>query len=235
MSELLDVVDEQGQPTGQTIERTLAHAQGIWHRTSHVWILRHCEGTPQKDTAAEARTHEDENQSENSCNNQIQILLQKRSQDKDSFPGCYDISSAGHIPAGVDFVSSALRELEEELGVIAKPEQLIPCGDRKIVTDQVFHGQKFLDRQYTRVFCLWWEEEAAACPRQPSATGPCEAESSNRESGTSSFVLQRSEIDEVIWLDFQDCYNKVANNEIPHCIDLEELDMLLSTALPSHS
>lgn len=210
MSELLDIVDEQGQPTGRTIERTIAHAQGIWHRTSHVWLLRHYDGEPQHSTSAENRcagtairetNRRGKKASGNSHNSKVQILLQKRSMDKDSFPGCYDISSAGHIPAGVDFIPSALRELEEELGVIASPEQLITCGDRKISTDQVFHGQKFLDRQYTRVFCLWWEEET-------------------------SFVLQRSEIDEVIWLDFQECYTKVANNEIPHCIDLEELDML---------
>ena len=45
------------------------------------------------------------------------VLLQKRSENKDSFPGSYDISSAGHIPSGVDFLESALRELEEELGI----------------------------------------------------------------------------------------------------------------------
>ncbi len=28
------------------------------------------------------------------------ILLQKRSMEKESFPGLYDTSSAGHIPAG---------------------------------------------------------------------------------------------------------------------------------------
>lgn len=177
MSEILDIVDLNGQPTGQTIERTIAHAQGIWHRTAHVWLLRY-----KKDT--------------------LQILLQKRSDDKDSFPGCYDISSAGHIPAGVDFIPSALRELEEELGVIVQPEQLKLCGDRKIITDQFFHGQNFLDRQYTRVFCLWLDQEAEA------------------------FVLQPEEIDAVKWFDFQACYNLVANNEIPHCIELEELDLV---------
>ena len=38
--ELLDIVDENGIPTGRTIERTLAHATGAPHRTSHVWLLR---------------------------------------------------------------------------------------------------------------------------------------------------------------------------------------------------
>jgi hypothetical protein len=36
-----------------------------------------------------------------------------------------DISSAGHIPAGMDFVQSALRELFEGLGVEAQAEDSI--------------------------------------------------------------------------------------------------------------
>ena len=104
--EILDIVDENGFPTGETVERKKAHTLGIRHRTSHVWIARIKDG-------------------------KLQVLLQKRSDQKDSYPGCYDISSAGHIPAGVDFIPSALRELKEELGVDAAPEQLHLCGQRR--------------------------------------------------------------------------------------------------------
>ena len=78
MKEYLDVVDENGMPTGETVERSVAHREGFPHRTSHLWLVRRREG-------------------------RIQVLLQKRAMTK-SFPGCYDISSAGHIPAGQDFV-----------------------------------------------------------------------------------------------------------------------------------
>ena len=177
MAEYLDIVDAKGCPTGQIVERTVAHAQGLWHRTSHVWLLRRHEG-------------------------RLQVLLQLRSLTKDSFPGCYDISSAGHIPAGVGFVESALRELEEELGVKAFPSQLIHCGDRKIICDDIFHGQEYHDRQYSRVFCLWLNREAE------------------------DFVLQTEELQGVIWMDFSQCCAKVAAKAIPHCIDLEELELL---------
>ena len=80
--EILDIVDDNGQPTGEVIDRVTAHREGILHRTSHVWLVRIKDGRQQ-------------------------VLLQKRSEEKDSYPGCYDISSAGHIPAGVDFVPSA--------------------------------------------------------------------------------------------------------------------------------
>ena len=92
MREWFDVVDEKGNPTGETVEREYAHRNGVRHRTAHLWLAREKNGCPQ-------------------------ILLQKRSANKDSHPGCYDISSAGHIPAGVEYRESAVRELKEELGV----------------------------------------------------------------------------------------------------------------------
>ena len=36
--EILDICDELGNPTGKTVEREIAHQQGILHRTAHVWI-----------------------------------------------------------------------------------------------------------------------------------------------------------------------------------------------------
>ena len=101
MPEMLDIVDENGLPTGQAVPRTVAHAEGLRHRTSHVWIVRKKNGA-------------------------VQVLLQMRCAAKDSYPGCYDISSAGHIPAGAEFVGSALRELKEELGVQARLGAEVP-------------------------------------------------------------------------------------------------------------
>ena len=112
--EFLDVSDENGNPTGETVERTVAHEKGILHRTSHVWVLRR-------------------------RGKAVQVLLQKRCETKDSHPGCFDISSAGHIPAGSDFVSSALRELKEELGICAQENELIFCGRRRLFYEKEFH------------------------------------------------------------------------------------------------
>ena len=42
--EILDIVDESGSPTGETIDRETAHAKGILHRTAHVWLLRRRNG-----------------------------------------------------------------------------------------------------------------------------------------------------------------------------------------------
>lgn len=58
--ELFDICDEQGNPTGDTVERSEAHAKGICHRTAHIWIAKQENG-------------------------RYKVLLQKRSMDKDSF------------------------------------------------------------------------------------------------------------------------------------------------------
>ncbi|MCI7813351.1 MAG: NUDIX domain-containing protein [Lachnospiraceae bacterium] len=175
--EILDVVDEKGIPTGERVERKKAHELGIPHRTAHVWIVRKKDG-------------------------RLQILLQKRSEEKDSYPGCYDISSAGHIPAGVDFIPSALRELKEELGCDATAEQLVYCGQRRFQFEQIFHGKPFYDNQVSNVYVLWLDWEAEA------------------------FTLQKEEVSEVVWFDFEDCVRKVENKEIPNCIFMEELRMI---------
>ena len=50
MPEMLDIVDENGIPTGRSVPRTVAHAEGLRHRTSHVWIVRReFHGKPFKD------------------------------------------------------------------------------------------------------------------------------------------------------------------------------------------
>lgn len=177
MHEILDIVDENGNPTGKTIDRETAHAKGIRHRTSHVWLVREKEG-------------------------KIQILLQKRCAHKDSFPNCYDISSAGHIPAGDDFLTSAIRELKEELGVDAKQEDLILCGHRIIQWDGEFHKRPFHDNQYTNVFILWLDRDEDA------------------------FLIDPNEVESVRWMDFEQCKNSVAHDLFPHCIVLEELNMI---------
>ena len=175
--ELFDVVDGQGRPTGATVSREQAHREGVRHRTAHVWILRKKDG-------------------------ETQILLQKRSENKDSHPGCYDISSAGHIPAGQEFVPSALRELKEELGVQAAPEQLVWCGQRRFHFESEFHGRPFKDDQVSNVYALWLDREAQ------------------------EFTLQAEEVSEVRWFSFEDAVCAVAENRIPHCIYPEELELV---------
>lgn len=175
--ELLDIVDENGIPTGKTVERTKAHAEGIRHRTSHVWIARDKNGI-------------------------LEVLLQKRSDDKDSYPGCYDISSAGHIPAGSDFIPSAIRELNEELGVKASPQDLFLCGQRRFEFNSCFHGKRFCDDQVSNVYVMMLDRDEK------------------------DFVLQKEEVSSVKWIGIDDCLQRIADDSVPNCIFPEELEMV---------
>lgn len=177
MKEYLDIVDENGNPTGEIVERSVAHAQGVRHRTSHVWLVR-------------------------KRNRQVQILLQKRAIQKESFPGCYDISSAGHIPAGDDYIGSAIRELQEELGITVDGSELIYCGDRNVVWDGEFRHQPFHERQVSRVFLLWLDLEEE------------------------DFHIDPNEVDSVRWIAFEECIAGVETGAFLNCIAIEELQML---------
>ena len=71
---------------------------------------------------------------------------------KDSFPGRFDTSSAGHIQAGDEPIESALRELHEELGIQAVKEDLDFAGTFRIQYEKEFHGKMFRDNEVAFVY-----------------------------------------------------------------------------------
>lgn len=73
------------------------HRQGMWHCSVHIWIAK---ASPAPGASPSF------------------LLLQKRSMNKDTFPGTWDISSAGHMEAGKGSLETACAELAEELGVV---------------------------------------------------------------------------------------------------------------------
>lgn len=178
MSEMFDVVDQLGQPTGQIVSRDEAHAKGIRHRTAHIWIVRQQQG-------------------------RRQILLQKRSVIKDSFPGLYDTSSAGHIRAGDEPKDSALRELSEELGIDAEPDQLTFVGTFKIQYEREFHGAMFRDNEVAFVY-LYRE--------------PVDVE---------KLVLQTEEVERVDWFDMEDTYQAILDGDERFCVPRAGLKLVM--------
>lgn len=176
--EMFDVIDEAGNPTGLIKERGVVHREGTPHATSHIWIAR-------------------ENKQSG-----YDILLQKRSAIKDSHPGCYDISSAGHIGAKDTPLNSALRELEEELGITAKPDHLKEFGVQFKNYQGEFYGKPFRDCQRSILYLY---------------TEPVDA---------TGLTLQESEIESVIWMDYKEALQAICSNTIKHCIYEEEFRKL---------
>ena len=179
MEEYLDVCDLKGLPTGERVARSDAHRLGIRHRTAHVWVIRRVPGSA------------------------VEILMQKRSDCKDSFPGCFDTSSAGHIKAGDDPLESALRELAEELGISAAPDELVRIGSFENQYAKSFRGILFRDNEYTNVYL--YEK-------------PVELE---------KLTLQGSEVSAAEWFDLKKVYGeKLAKNEL-FCVPIESLRLLM--------
>lgn len=178
MTEYFDVCDEYGYPTGKVVDRKTAHRDGIPHRTAHIWITRLEQG-------------------------KRQILLQKRSMSKDSFPGMYDTSSAGHIPAGDEPAESAARELKEELGITAKPGQLRPAGSFHARYAIPFHGQMFRDNEFVSVFVY---------------DAPVDI---------NDIQIQEEELDAVAWFDLEEVYQECRQGKRDRfCVPVEGLEIL---------
>ncbi|WP_320936102.1 NUDIX domain-containing protein [Enterocloster lavalensis] len=176
--ELFDVRDSEGNVTGVARERELVHLNGDPHGTSHIWVVR-----------------------ENASGG-WDVLLQKRSRDKDSYPDCYDVSSAGHLQAGDDFLPAALRELEEELGLRAQAEDLEFVGFRRAYREAFFCGRLFKDHEISAVYIY----------RKPVET--------------SALRLQKEELESVMWMDLVDCRRAVGEGSLDNCMYPEELEML---------
>lgn len=175
--EIFDIVDENGIPTGETIQRTVAHDKGIRHRTAHIWIVRN---------------------TDNGC----EVLLQQRSYNKDSFPGRYDTSSAGHIRAGDEPLDSALRELGEELGIKAEPAALTYIGKFPIQYEKEFFGKPFRDCEVAFVYLY---------------TEPVDI---------NALTLQAEEVESVKWFAIDEVYKACVNHSTEFCVPVDGLNLV---------
>ncbi|WP_288956201.1 NUDIX domain-containing protein [uncultured Polaribacter sp.] len=121
MDELIDILTPDGKPTGKTALKSEAHKNGWFHATVHIWLF-----TADK-----------------------KILLQKRALTKKVFPGLWDISVAGHIGAGEEILTSAKREVFEEIGLKLDEKDLMKIGTR---IHQVKHENGIQDNEFHHVF-----------------------------------------------------------------------------------
>ena len=87
-NELFDVVDDDDNVVRQE-SRDVVHRDDLLHRAVHIFVF----------------------------NKHKELFLQKRSRLKDKHPGVWDSSAAGHLNAGEGYDATAVRELEEELGI----------------------------------------------------------------------------------------------------------------------
>ena len=119
LEEFIDIVTNEGKPTGTSAPKSEIHRKGYYHHTVHVWLYT---------TSGE-------------------ILLSQRSASKVICPLLWDVSVAGHIDAGESMLTAAVREMQEEIGLNIDEQDLekigvFPCFqsyDNGIV-DNEFHN-----------------------------------------------------------------------------------------------
>ena len=174
MDEIIDVLDEKtGEKTGETIAKSEAHKKGIWHGSIHVLIIN---------------------------NDKTKTLLQKRCAEKKLYPNTWDIAVGGHISAGEDDLTSAKRELEEELGL--NPEILkIEKVDR---ITEMLNNNGVISNEYVSIFIAYSDVDIK------------------------DIKLQKEEVSEAKWCTKKELNNYIENKEIiPHVREYEILNDIL--------
>ncbi len=123
---LIDVLDNYGIRTGKTLSRKEIHALGKVHRAVHLYLF-------------------------DKANN---LLLQRRSDNTDHYPGMFSISLTGHVDAGESSREALRREIQEELG--------FDPTDMEI--DFLFSfrqdaeiSPEYIDRQFNDVYACWYD------------------------------------------------------------------------------
>ncbi len=93
--ELIEIVDRDGNSTGQIMEKKLAHDLNLLHNEVGLFLI----------------------------NNQGQILLQKRSANKKFNPNKWG-TCGGHVDVGEDNMTALVRETKEEIGIDLNPSNV---------------------------------------------------------------------------------------------------------------
>lgn len=93
--ELIDIVDENNELTGQVEERWTAYEKGLWRRTVSCWIM----------------------------NEKGEILLQKRTANKRRNPNKW-AKTGGQVDSGENAEDAIFREVKEELGIEIPKDQI---------------------------------------------------------------------------------------------------------------
>lgn len=124
MKELLNIYNDNLDEIG-VMPRDEIHRKGLKHKVVHCWII-------QKDDDGGF------------------IYFQQRSYNKSDFPGMYDIACAGHIDVGEEAKNAMKRELEEEIGLRVKNNDLKYIG-RNFET---LHKNEFLNDEICEMYML---------------------------------------------------------------------------------
>lgn len=133
--ELLEIVNEKGEVLKIAARSAIHGNPSLIHRVVHVLVF----------------------------NKRGELLLQKRSMNKDVAPGRWDTSVGGHVGLREDLSTSSKREMHEELGITGhEPEYLYsylhsnPFETEHVTTYRCTHeGEIFFNREEIDEVKFW--------------------------------------------------------------------------------
>lgn len=120
MEEKIDVLDNKGNKTGKIKTKNEVHASGDWHLAVHIWLI----------------------------NERGELLIQRRSKNKENHPNMLDISVAGHASSAESSEQSAMREVQEEIGLKIESGQLNKIGSldqKSVLNNGTYFNNEFND------------------------------------------------------------------------------------------
>lgn len=143
MEEYLEIINDKGEIIGLALRSEVHGNPHLMHRVVHVLVF----------------------------NKKGEILLQKRSINKDVAPGKWDTSVGGHVNPGEDLLDSAIREMEEELGIKGKDLKYLysyvhtnPFETEHVTTFWVTHGGSItFNRDEIEDVRFWSMDEIKEC------------------------------------------------------------------------
>jgi len=121
MDEYIELLDSNNKTTGEKCLKSVAHKNGYYHASVHIWFYT----------------------------KKGEILIQKRKENKDTFPSLWDVSVAGHITFGESPLLAAIRETKEEIGLTINGNQLKNIGTS---SHKNIHSEKLIDHELHHIY-----------------------------------------------------------------------------------
>ena len=166
MNKNIRELKENGEPTNNIFSKEETHSKGICHGVSAVGLI----------------------------DKSGRLLIQKRSMSKKGEPGKWDFSSAGHIEANESPIDTAIRETQEELGLLIKKEELLLL-DTFLIKKKYDNGEKI--SHFTYLYLL------------------------KKDIDVKSLIFEKEEIDEIRFINKKEYLNLLENNYMvdatPYC------------------
>jgi 8-oxo-dGTP pyrophosphatase MutT (NUDIX family) len=165
MAEVWQLFDQHGEAlSGEGASPDDVFSQGLLHGASHVWIWRRGSTGPE-------------------------VMLQKRSAEKRTWPNRYDISAAGHIDLGETPLLAAIRESKEEIGLDVSADEVRLMGVHRAY-EIAESGD--IENEYQWLYLVEMESET-------------------------TFSLQQSEVGSVQWVSLKEIEKAAGSDDyVPH-------------------